>query len=184
LINEIESCADPQTMNYVFLDEIQEIKEFEHTIIALFEHTKIQFDIYITGSNSHMFSNELATRLTGRTSTLKIYPLSFKELYENINQNEDVQKFLQRYLIQGGLGIMINDYYHRAKSEETAKLIINDTIEKDVTNRHHIIADIHAFRKIIDFVFIHVGRDINSLNVSRNLIGSNISYKTVFNYIT
>ncbi|MDR2568427.1 MAG: AAA family ATPase, partial [Mycoplasmataceae bacterium] len=55
----------PKKTNYIFLDEIQDIKEFEKCIIGLFENKEYVFDIYLTGSNSHMFSEELATLFTG-----------------------------------------------------------------------------------------------------------------------
>src|SRR5574344_849239 len=64
-------------MNYVFLDEIQHVEEFEKAVDGLF--IKSNVDVYITGSNSEFMSSELATRLSGRYVELKMLPLSFKE---------------------------------------------------------------------------------------------------------
>lgn len=62
---------------YVFLDEIQNVNEFEKTVDSLFINKDV--DLYITGSNAYLLSSELATLLTGRYIEIKILPLSFKE---------------------------------------------------------------------------------------------------------
>jgi predicted AAA+ superfamily ATPase len=76
---------------YIFLDEIQEIEEFEKSIVELFEHNN--FDLYISGSNSKLLSSNLSTLLTGRKIIINIYPLSFNECFRflnlNFNKSED-----------------------------------------------------------------------------------------------
>jgi predicted AAA+ superfamily ATPase len=86
-----------------------------------------------------MFSKNLATLLTGRTVELKIYPFSFKELYQNIKQKEESDKsFLSRYLVYGGLGIVLDSYYDKTKTNNNLKKVTGDTIEKDIVNKHRI----------------------------------------------
>jgi predicted AAA+ superfamily ATPase len=110
LYNIILEKSLHQRINYVLLDEVQEIKNFEKCIVGLFENKNIKFDIYITGSNSHMFSSELATLMTGRTSEIQVFPLTFEEL--------NTSKFkvnLLSYLKYGGLGIICNLYENEAE---------------------------------------------------------------------
>ena len=73
----IYSKLAPDKMNYIFLDEIQQVENFQKAVDSLFilDNT----DIYITGSNSKLLSGELATLLTGRYAEIKMLPLSFKE---------------------------------------------------------------------------------------------------------
>jgi len=63
--------------SYVFLDEVQNCKDFEKAVDSLF--IKPNVDVYITGSNAYMLSGELATLLSGRYITIEMLPLSFKE---------------------------------------------------------------------------------------------------------
>jgi predicted AAA+ superfamily ATPase len=67
----------PDKMNYIFLDEIQHVKQYEKAVDSLF--VKKNADVYITGSNAYFMSGELATLLSGRYVELKMLPLSFKE---------------------------------------------------------------------------------------------------------
>ena len=75
-------------MNYIFLDEIQNVKEFQRVIDSIFLNDNA--DIYITGSNAYLLSGELATLLSGRYVTIEMLPLSFKEFFQtqkNLKQN-------------------------------------------------------------------------------------------------
>ena len=87
---------------YLFIDEIQEIEQWEKTINSLLN--KGSMDIYITGSNAHLFSSELATLVSGRYIEFPIYSLSFKEfLLFRGNQKKDQSQEFQDYLRFGGL---------------------------------------------------------------------------------
>jgi predicted AAA+ superfamily ATPase len=82
-------------MNYVFLDEIQMVNDFEKMVDSLF--VKKNIDLYITGSNAFLLSGELATLLSGRYISTHILPLSFKEYseaYKEINADRLFDKFL------------------------------------------------------------------------------------------
>lgn len=184
LIEYIEEKGDKQHTTYVFLDEIQDIPNFEDTIITLFENKEKQFDIYITGSNSAMFSKKNATLFTGRTSELKIFPLSFKEIYENIKKKDETdEQFLQRYLVYGGLGITLDTYYDDKKTIENLKKIIFDTINRDIVFKHKIKKDITLFNNIVTYCFEHIGRNVNSINLEKYLKEQNVGIKTILNYI-
>ena len=77
LYDHIKSKLVADKMNYIFLDEIQHVEQFEKAVDSLF--IKKNCDVYITGSNAYFMSGELATLLAGRYVELKMLPLSFKE---------------------------------------------------------------------------------------------------------
>ena len=93
-IQEIKSKLNPETKNYIFIDEIQLCENFQKTIDSLFNLSYV--DIYITGSNSKMLSGELATLLSGRYVTIAMQPFSFREyLIERKEQNLQTENLLQ-----------------------------------------------------------------------------------------
>ena len=75
---------------YIFLDEIQNVSEFEKTVDSLFINKEV--DLYITGSNAWLLSSELATLLTGRYIEIKMLPLSFKEYMSAFTDKTDISK--------------------------------------------------------------------------------------------
>ena len=84
----------PNKTMYIFLDEIQQVTNYEKVVDSLF--VKGNIDIYITGSNSYIFSGQLATNLRGRYIEIPLLPLSFKE-YHSL-QNEDEAKSFRKYM--------------------------------------------------------------------------------------
>ena len=81
---------------YVFLDEIQNVNEFEKTVDSLFINKDV--DLYITGSNAYLLSSELATLLTGRYIEIKMLPLSFKEYVSAFKDKTDLSRKFRNYL--------------------------------------------------------------------------------------
>ena len=79
--------------NYVFLDEIQKVTDFQKAVRSLYEKKNI--DLYLTGSNSKLQSGEWATSIAGRYVEIKMYPLSFKEFYEIYKGKENDNKILR-----------------------------------------------------------------------------------------
>ena len=86
---------------YVFLDEVQNVKEFQKAVDGLY--IKKNIDIYITGSNAFLLSGELATLLTGRYIEIKMLPLSFKEYVSFFSNNNNYQELFLRYMKNGGM---------------------------------------------------------------------------------
>lgn len=80
IYDDIDKALVKEQMNYVFLDEVQYIEDFERLLVGL--QTKENVDLYVTGSNAHMLSSELATLLSGRSVEISILPLSFREYVE------------------------------------------------------------------------------------------------------
>ncbi|WP_297817902.1 ATP-binding protein [uncultured Lactobacillus sp.] len=97
LFNHINDRLMPNKMNYIFLDEIQDIPNFEKAVDSLF--IKKNVDLYITGSNAFMLSGELATLLSGRYIEIPVYPYSFKEYVQTVpdlTKQESFTHFLNR----------------------------------------------------------------------------------------
>ena len=97
--------VDPKKMNYIFLDEIQNVNEFQKCVDSLF--LRDYLDIYITGSNSYMLSGELATYLTGRYIQIHVLPLSFKEYISYYGESDELKKY-NDYVLYGGFPYLIN----------------------------------------------------------------------------
>ena len=77
----------PGKMTYVFLDEIQHVKDFPRAVDSLF--IKKNVDLYLTGSNAYMLSSEIATLISGRYVQIEMLPLSFREYMESTGSMED-----------------------------------------------------------------------------------------------
>ena len=98
LYKYVTAHMQPTGMNYIFLDEIQHVPDFEKAVDSLF--IKENADIYITGSNAYFMSGDLATLLSGRYVELKMLPLSFKEYYESshLKANHSLQEIYEHYI--------------------------------------------------------------------------------------
>jgi len=176
----------PDKMNYVFLDEVQNIETFQRLVDGLF--IKKNCDVYITGSNASLLSGELATLLTGRYIETSILPLNFKEFYEfslfnspNLSKTES----LGNYLVEGG----IPEYYNQLninqkQADGFVRGVLNTIIEKDIFQRLNV-KDKHDFNKIIDFVFDSVGSYVSPRSISNTLRthGTVVDHKTVIKYL-
>lgn len=176
----ILSKIEKNTMNYVFLDEIQNVPEFEKCINSLFLRDYI--DIYITGSNSYMLSGELATFLTGRYIQIHVLPLSFKEYISFYGENDELRKY-NEYVLYGGLPYLIN------LDNSTEKLdyldsIYNTVILKDVISRKKI-NDALVLESICRFLFDNIGSNVSTKKISDTLSsnGRKNSVHTIEEYL-
>lgn len=131
LYRYIEARILPDKMNYIFLDEIQDVTHFEKALDSLF--IKKNVDLYVTGSNAFMLSGELATLLSGRYIEIPVYPFSFKEFIEttpNLSRSESFAK----YLTNGGF-----PFSTELRDENTylsyVQGIINTVLIKDILSR-------------------------------------------------
>ncbi|MDR3156418.1 MAG: ATP-binding protein [Lactobacillales bacterium] len=173
-------------MNYVFLDEIQNIKSFEKAVNALFVENNV--DVYITGSNAYFMSGELATLLSGRYVELPILPLSFKEFvawhkqYNDVSAGWSLPMFYNEYIKSSFPYTIIL----QSKDERDTYLdgLVSTVLIKDVVERNKI-TDVGALERITDFLFNVIGSSI-SINKVRNTLKSNglpLSAVTVDKYI-
>ena len=172
--------ADKKSMNYVFLDEIQNVNEFQKCIDSLL--LRDYLDIYITGSNSYMLSGELATYLTGRYIQIHILTLSFKEYLSYYGEDNELRKY-NEYSMYGGFPYLINLENSKEKLEYLDS-IYNTVIVKDVINRKKV-NDIMILESICRFLFDSIGSNISTKKISDTLAsnGRKNSVHTVEEYV-
>lgn len=132
LYTEITSRLVTDKKNYIFLDEIQEIKDFDKVVRSLILDPSN--DIYITGSNSTMLSSEMASRLAGRSIEIHVHPLSYRE-YLEFHSSVDSDTSLQEYLRYGGLPYLRN-LPEKNTWPEYLSGITDAVIYRDVVSRH------------------------------------------------
>lgn len=166
--------------NYVFLDEIQNVNEFEKCVNSLF--LRDYLDIYITGSNSYMLSSELATYLTGRYIQIHVLPLSFKEYLSYYGETDELKKY-NDYITYGGFPYLIN-LDNREEKFNYLDSVYNTVIMKDVISRKKI-NDSLILDSICKFLFDNIGSNVSKKKISDTLIseGRKNSVHTIEEYL-
>ena len=173
-------------MNYIFLDEVQNIKDFQLLVDSLY--IKPNVDIYITGSNAYMLSGELATLLTGRYVEINLLPLQFAEYYNFISSkspNLSKNEILANYIHFGGIPEYVKQLSISEKQADLfAHSILKTIIEKDIFKRLNI-TNKHDFNKILDFILDSVGLYVSPRSISDTLRsnGTIVDKQTVAKYL-
>lgn len=162
---------------YLFLDEIQRVKDWERTVNALMVDTEA--DIYITGSNAHLLSTDLATYLTGRYVEIKMLPLSFKEYSDLRGNGRDKEEVFAEYFEYGGLpGIDPN------MGEQAISAILDDLyssiVFRDMVSRGNIRKP-EELEKMVTYLMLNIGNPIETTTVAREL---GMNPRTVDKYIS
>jgi predicted AAA+ superfamily ATPase len=162
LSDYVLSHSVENTMNFIFIDEIQEIKDFRLAVrsLALNENN----DIYITGSNSEVFSSDLANELGGRYVEFRIHSLSYLEFLDfHQLPNDDVS--LEKYIHYGGLPYLIHLPMEEDIVMEYLKSIYSTIVLKDVVQRHNI-RNIFFLEQLIQFLAGNTGNLFSSKSIS------------------
>lgn len=155
LHQEIRRRLVPNQKNYIFLDEIQNIKDWEKLADSLFIRDDV--DLYLTGSNAFMLSGELATLLSGRYIEVSILPLSFKEYLELHNDKTDLTNKFADYMWNGGFPQSFEMFEQSAQlGVDYLRGIYTTIILKDVVTRDGA-DDAEALENILKFAFQNIG---------------------------
>ena len=153
LYQEIMSLANKiDGKVYIFLDEIQNVKDFEKCIASL--RVDLDCDIYITGSNATLLGGELATLLAGRYVQFLIYPFSFAEfivLYRQSNPQEDLDKIFKQYLILGGIPSSNICNFEVEYTFRYLRDIFNSVELKDIIQRYNF-KDLDLLERLILYI--------------------------------
>ena len=160
---------------YVFLDEIQNVNDWEMSVSAL--QIMPNCDVYITGSNSKMLSSELSTHISGRYTEVKVLPLSFSE-YLELHPSDDKDSRFRDYLRYGGLPV-VNPDSDRTFIEGLLEGIFNTVLVKDVLYRLKT-DDVSKITAIAKFLYSNIGNITNIDNISTE---TGISNPTVSKYV-
>jgi len=182
LYKYIESKLKPNFMNYIFLDEIQNVKYFEKVSDSLF--IKDNVDLYLTGSNAYMLSSEIATLLSGRYVEIKMLPLSFKEYtsYED-NNNRLINKY-NEYITLGSFPYISELQKNKELIRDYLDGIFSSVILKDVVSRKNI-GDIQMLESVVKYLFDNIGNitSLKKISDSMTSYGRKISSHTIEKYI-
>lgn len=181
------NAADPNKPFYVFIDEVQEIRDWEKVVRRL--HTHPQIDAYITGSNAHVLSSDLATLLGGRYVELPVQPLSFEEYlqFEDAAGSPALDRpaLFARYLTHGGMPGQF-DIEDRT-DERMARFLetIRDTIILNDVAMHSQVGDMNLLSKLVRYTFSTSGNLFSTRSVVNALTsaGRKTSAETVENYL-
>ncbi len=169
----------PGKMNYIFLDEIQWVPEFQKAVDSLFllDHT----DIYLTGSNAYMLSGEIATLLSGRYIEISMLPFSFKE-YDQM-AGVDKRTAFREYYRKGGFPYAVTITDDEARRDYLTG-IYNTVLLKDIVARNRI-ADVFLLEAVVRFLFDNVGNIVSSKKIADSLTsgGRKTTSATVDGYI-
>jgi predicted AAA+ superfamily ATPase len=181
LYDYIKARLNPNQMNYIFLDEIQAVPEYERTADGLF--IKKNVDLYLTGSNAHMLSGELATLLSGRYVEIHIFPLTFKE-YISAVQSTDLLQSYRDYARYSAFPYTISMRNDKAHINDYLGGIYNTIILKDVTQRKKIAAPL-VLDSLVRYLFDNIGNLLSTTNIANSMKGQKrpTSVHTIENYI-
>ena len=166
---------------YVFLDEVQQIKEFERLVDGLY--VKPNIDVYVTGSNAYLLSSELGTLLTGRYISIHILPFSFKEFLLTQTDTSRTDLLFAKYIDTGAMPGIFD--LPKASVKDYIQDVIQNIIQKDVLVRNKWRNEEH-FYKTTAFLFDTIGSIVSPKKITNTLKTKNqlsLSHNTVDNYI-
>ena len=176
LYNYVKERLHKSKTTYVFLDEIQQVENFQKAVDSLY--VKKNVDVYITGSNAYLLSGELATLLSGRYVEINMLPLSFAEFCQ-MKTDGDKDTLFAEYMKNGGLPYVTTLGNDSDKIDTYLEGIYNTIIVKDVEERQKRKELDPNKRKVTDIALLK--------NISKFLagsIGSPISVKSIADYVT
>lgn len=188
--SDIKTCDDlynfinlkllKDKMNYVFIEQVQKIDDFQKAVDGLY--IKKNVDLYITGSNSKLLSGELATLLSGRYVEIKMLPLSFKEYISYVGETDIERKYVN-YITNSSF-----PYTLKLNSEKEIRMYLdglyNTVIVNDIAERKEI-SDIGMLKDVVKFMFDNIGNLCSSTNIVNTITsnGRKISVPTVEKYL-
>jgi predicted AAA+ superfamily ATPase len=206
LYNEIKQKPVPGGKTYLFLDEIQEVRDWEKAVNSFM--TDFDVDVYVTGSNSRMMSSEISTYLTGRYVSFRIFPLSFEEylMFRNEWLANDPgalggsayslsdfpamarhvrHEEFARYLRFGGFPAIHLREYTTDEAYTVVRDIYNSTIFTDIVKRSQI-RKVDQLERIVRYTFDNIGRTFSAAAISKYLKSENrtIDNETVYDYLS
>lgn len=183
LHDEVVSRASGAMMHYVFIDEVQNVPDFQRAIDSLY--TRENIDLYITGSNALLLEGTLATLLSGRYVEISMMPLSFAE-YALVNQAEEsLNRLYGRYISQGAFPATVDLAPGSLALHDYLEGILNTVLFKDVAQRLNV-ANTLGLGALVDFMFDNIGNLTSMKGISDTLVsnGTKISRNTIVEYLS
>ncbi|MDR1018888.1 MAG: ATP-binding protein [Lachnospiraceae bacterium] len=182
----LEQMENKREKNYVFFDEIQELKDFEKVINSLRVIENV--DVYITGSNSKLLSGELATYLAGRYVSINIFPFSFDEYIEGKKElGEDFlgrEELFNHFIIEGGMPFIAAGDLDKQSKETYLQDIYGSVVLRDIVERNNV-RNVDLLDRIIKYIFANVGNIVSGSSLSKYFKSENrnINVETILKYL-
>lgn len=185
MYDQLKSRLSTEGKTYLFLDEVQEIEGWERVVNSL--ASDFDVDLYVTGSNSRMMSSEIATYLTGRYISFRIFTLSFGEYLMFKRQYapvSDAKTELANYVRLGGFPATHLQAYSQEEVYTIVRDIYNSTIFSDIVHRSQI-RKIDQLERIVKYTFNNVGNTFSAKSIADYLKSEHRSLdnETVYNYL-
>ena len=185
MYDQLKSRLSTEGKTYLFLDEVQEIEGWERVVNSL--ASDFDVDLYVTGSNSRMMSSEIATYLTGRYISFRIFTLSFGEYLMFKRQYapvSDAKTELANYVRLGGFPATHLQAYSQEEVYTIVRDIYNSTIFSDIVRRSQI-RKIDQLERIVKYTFSNVGNTFSAKSIADYLKSEHRSLdnETVYNYL-
>ena len=182
---ELKKRLSKDGRTYFFLDEMQEIKGWEKVVNSLASDYDV--DIYITGSNSRMMSSEIATYLTGRYVSFRIYTLSFDEYLlfkSSYAEVDEPKKELVNFVRLGGFPATHLQKYTQDEVYTIVRDIYNSTIFSDIVKRNQV-RKIDQLERVVKYTFNNVGNTFSAKSISDYLKSEKrkLDNETVYSYL-
>jgi Predicted ATPase (AAA+ superfamily) len=160
--------------NYLFIDEVQEVENFQDTLRSLLAERKC--DIYCTGSNANLLSGELATYLSGRYIEFHIHSLSYREFLV-FHKLENDFKSVEHYLTYGGMPFLIHLGLAKEQSFEYLRNVYSSILLKDVVAREKI-RNVSFLENLVSYIADNVGNLFSASNISKYLKSQKVDVST------
>ena len=181
----LKEKLSPAGKTYLFLDEVQEIKGWEKIVNSL--ASDFDVDLYITGSNSRMMSSEIATYLTGRYVSFRIFTLSFgeylmfKSKFANVGEPKTE---LANYVHLGGFPATHLQAYSQDEIYTIVRDIYNSTIFSDIVKRNQV-RKIDQLERVVKYTFSNVGNTFSATSIADYLKSErrSLDNETVYSYL-
>lgn len=178
----VQNLKKGQT-NYVFIDEVQNVLEFEKLLEGLYVHPDI--DLYVTGSNAFLLSSELATLLTGRAYEINVLPFSFADYLEYTEKTANPDRAFSEYVQTGGFpeAVRLSNTGNNF-ANEYLQTVFKNIYENDISKRYTIYAE-DSYQEVVNFLIDSIGSSVSAGNISKVLTANKkkIDNKTVSKYI-
>lgn len=177
----VNAQITPDTMNYVFLDEVQQVERFQKAVDSLY--IKKNVDLYVTGSNAYLLSGELATLLSGRYVEIKMLPLSFGEYVSYFGETVDINRKYAEYLTNSSFPGTL-ELSRKQDIRTYLEGIYTSIVLKDIVSRKRI-ADVLMLESVIRYMFDNIGNLCSSTKIANTMTsaGRKISVRTVESYL-
>ena len=176
----IDERRDESKMNYILIDEIQDIEEFENTVRSYYEEPDVE--LVITGSNSNMLSGDLSTKIGGRYKEIYVQALSYGEFltFHGLTDSDDA---LAKYLQFGGLPGLIRYGLDEQDARQYQMDVYNTVLLKDVILRHEI-RNVPFIENLVRYLADNAGKIISANSIAKYMKsqGETITSTVIINY--